>query len=175
MAEKSTAVQVAKAPTTLKPLTIENVFDRANEIFGAISKRAYEIFEGKGYSTGHELDDWFQAEKELLHPVHIDIKESDDALSIKAEVPGFSEKEIEINVEPRRLVITGKRETKKEEKKGKTIYSETCADQIMRAIDLPAEVQTEKVTANLKDGMVELTLPKVAKARTVPVETKAAA
>lgn len=78
-------------------------------------------------------------------------------------------------MEPRRLVISGMRETKKEEKKGKTVYSENCADQVMRVIELPAEVQAEKATATLKDGIVELNLPKVVKARTIPIESKAAA
>ena len=175
MAEKAMAVQVAKEPTTPKPVTFENVFDRANAIFEAISRRAYEIFEGNGYVPGHDLDDWFQAEKELLHPAHVDVKESEDALSIRAEVPGFNEKELAINVVPGRLVISGRRETKKEEKKGKTVYSETCANQIMRVIELPAEVQAEKATATLKDGIVELNLPRAAKARTIPIESKAAA
>jgi HSP20 family protein len=175
MAEKSTAVQIAKEPTTPKPLTFEKAFDRANAICEAISRRAYEIFEGNGYVPGHDLDDWFQAEKELLHPVHVELKESEDAISIKAEVPGFSEKELVINVEPRQLVISGRRETKKEEKKGETVYSETRADQIMRVIELPAEVQAETATATLKDGIVELSLPKVTKARTIPIESKVAA
>jgi HSP20 family protein len=175
MAGKSTAVQIAKEPTTPKPLTFEKAFDEANAIFEAISRRAYEIFEGNGYAPGHDLDQWFQAEKELLHPVHVELKESEDALSIKAEVPGFSEKELAIDLEPRRLVISGRRETNKEEKKGKTVYSETCADQVMRVIELPAEVQAEKATATLKDGIVELSVPKVAKARTIPIESKAAA
>ena len=174
MSEKSTAVQIAREPTTPKPLTLENAFDRANAIFEAISRRAYEIFEGSGYFPGHNLDHWFQAEKELLHPVQIDVQESEDGVSVKAEVPGFSEKELAINVEPRRVVISGRRESKKEEKKGKTIYSETRSDQVMRVIELPAEVQAEKATATLKDGIVELNLPKVVKARTIPIESKAA-
>ncbi len=175
MTEKSTAVQVAKEPTTLKPLTIENLFDRANAIFNTISRRAYEIFETKGHFLGHDLDHWFQAEAELLHPVHIDVTESGDALNVKAEVPGFHQKELEINVESRRLVISGKRETKREEKNGKTVYSETCSNQIMRIIDLPADVETEKVTATLKNGILELSLPKALKARSVRVEPKVAA
>lgn len=175
MAEKSTAVQIAKEPIAPKPVTFENAFVRANAIFEAISRRAYEIFEGNGYAPGHDLDHWFQAEKELLHPVHVELKDSGDVLSIKAELPGFNEKELAINVEPRRLVISGMRETKKEEKKGKTVYSETCADQVMRVIELPAEVQAEKAIATLKDGIVELNLPKVVKARTIPIESKAAA
>jgi HSP20 family protein len=175
MAEKGTAVQVAKEPTALKPPAPESFFDRANAIFNAISQRAYDTFESNGRSLGHDLDHWFQAETEFLHPVHIDVTESGDALNIKAEVPGFNEKELEINVEPRRLIIGGKREGKKEEKKGKTIYSETCSDQIMRVVDLSADVETGKVTAALKNGVLELNLPKAVKVHSVRVEAKAAA
>jgi len=175
MSEKGTAVQVAKQPTNVTPIAPENLFERANNILNAISRRAYEIFEGNGRAFGRDLDDWFQAERELLHPVHVHVTESGDALEVKAEVPGFSEKELEINVEPRRLVITGKRETKKEEKKGKTLYSESCANQIMRMIDLPADVEAEKATATLKNGVLVLNLPKSTKARSVRVEPKAAA
>jgi HSP20 family protein len=172
MTEKGTAVQVAKEPTALKPFA-PDFFERAQSIFEAISRRAYEIFEGHG-QFGHDLEDWFQAERELLHPVHVQLSEIGDTLEIKAEVPGFSEKELSINVEPTRLVITGKRETKKEETKGKMIYSETCADEIMRVVELPAEVETEKVTATLKSGILELSLPKAATTKSVRVEPKAA-
>jgi len=175
MAEKGAAVQIAKQPTSVTPIAPENLFERAEKMFDAISRRAYELFEGNGRMFGRELEDWFQAERELLHPVHVHVTESGDALEIKAEVPGFSEKELEINVEPRRLVISGKRESKKEEKKGKTVYSEACSDQIMRVIDLPAGVEAEKVTATLKNGVLQLNLPKSAKAHTVRIEPKAAA
>jgi HSP20 family protein len=175
MAEKATAVQLVKEPAEAKPTAVENVFDCMNHVFDAISRRAYEIFRSSGNSFGHELDDWFKAESEFLHPVHVHVVESGDALEVKAEVPGFNEKELQITAEPRRLLITGKRETKKKEKQARTLYSETCSDQIMRVIELPAEIETEKVTAVLKNGVLELTLPKAAKARTVRVEPKAAA
>ncbi|HTR48790.1 MAG TPA: Hsp20 family protein [Verrucomicrobiae bacterium] len=175
MAEKSAAVQLAKEPTSMKPAAVENWLDRANAVFDVISRRAYDLFASNGRVFGRELEDWLQAERELLHPVHIHVTESGDALEVKAEVPGFSEKELEINLEPRRLVISGKREEKKDEKKGKTVYSETCSNQILRVIDLPAEVEAEKVTAVLKNGVLSLTLPKSAKARSVRIEPKAAA
>jgi len=175
MAEKTAVpVQVGKEPTELKPFKAENLLERANAIFDAISHRAYEIFEGNGRMEGRELEDWFQAEGELLRPVHIQVNETEEGLEVKAEVPGFDEKELEINVEPQRLMISGKHETKTEEKKGKTVYSEICSNQILRAVDLPAEVETGKVTATLKNGMLKLHLPKVAQARSVKVEAKAA-
>ena len=167
------AVQPAKEPTALKPFA-SDFFERANSIFEQISRRAYEIFEGHGQAFGRDLEDWFQAERELLHPVHIQLSETGDALEVKAEVPGFNEKELSINVEPSRLVITGNRETKKEETKGQTIYSETCANEIMRVVELPTEVEVDKVTATLKNGILELTLPKTATAKSVRIEPKAA-
>jgi HSP20 family molecular chaperone IbpA len=54
------------------------------------------------------------------------------------------------------------------------IYKEQCSTQIYRAIDLPAEVDASKVTATLKNGVLELSMPKAAKAIKVQIEQKAA-
>lgn len=175
MPEAMTAVQTVREPTSIRAARPDNLFERANAMFEAISRRAYDIFDSNGQTLGHHLEDWFQAEKELLHPVHLDVSETGDAFEVKAEVPGFSEKELQVNVEARRLAISGKRESKKEEKKGKTICSETCSDQIMRVIDLPADVDADKVTATLKSGVLELRLPKAAQPRSIRIESKTAA
>jgi HSP20 family protein len=171
MAE-TTAVRRAEEP--IKPIKEISLFDQIEDTFRTLSRRAYEIFESDGRALGRDLEHWLRAERELLHPVLVNVTELDDAFEVKAEVPGFSEKELEINVEPRRLTITGKREIKKEEKKGRTLYAESCADQILRSVDLPVEVETEKVTATLKNGVLEFTLPKVAKAKTIHIHPKAA-
>jgi len=165
---------VRRAEEPMKPIKYGSVFDQIQDTFNALSRRAYQIFEGNGRAFGRDWEDWFQAERELLHPVHVSVEEFDDSFAVKAEVPGFSEKELEINLEPRRLTITGKREAKKEEKKGKTVYAERCCDEILRMVDLPAEVETDKVNATLKNGVLEFTLPKVAKAHTVRIHPKAA-
>ena len=162
----SVAVQRAEEkPVAITP--VENLMDRVNKMSQAITQRAYEIFEGNGRRFGHDLEDWFKAEMDMLHPVHVNIVEAEDSLEVKAEVPGFSEKEIEVSVEPRRLTITGKRETetRREEKKSKTVYSEFCSNQILRTVDLPASVDAEKTTATLKNGVLQLTMPKAAKAK----------
>lgn len=174
MAE-TTAVQRAEEKTTaIHPVKFENMAERVNKMFENVAKRAYEIFEGNGRNWGREIDDWFKAEMELLHPVHVNITESGDVLEVKAEVPGFNEKEIEVSVEPRRLTITGKRESSKEEKKGKTVYEESCSNQILRVVDLPMAVDADKVTATLKNGILQLTMPKAAKGKTIEIKTKAA-
>ena len=161
-------------PVTIKPVKREALSERLDKLFDSISKRAYEFFDSNGRTPGHDLDDWFKAEMELLHPVRLQIDDSGANLEVKAEVPGFNEKDIEISVEPRRLTITGKRESNKEKKEGKTIYSEGCCDQMLRVVDLPTAVETDKTTATLKNGVLELTMPKAAKAKAIEIKPKAA-
>ena len=172
--QAATAMQPAKAPVPVKQSATSDVFDQIQQTYDSIARRAFEIFNNNGRWLGNELEDWFRAESELLHPVHLEIAESDDNLTVRAEVPGFSAKELEINVEPRKLTIAGKHEAQEESKKGKTIYSERCAKEILRVVDLPAEVDSSKVSATLKDGILNIELPKAAHAKTVRIEPKTA-
>ncbi len=175
MRSQSAAImQPAKEAAPVNLLPSSNLADRIEDLFNSIARRAFEIFEGRGRADGHDLEDWFRAESELLHPVHVDITESDDVLTVRAEVPGFSAKELEVDMEPHRLTISGKRETSEERTSKKTIYTEQCSNQIFRAIDLPAEFDTSKVTTTLKDGVLELSMPKAAEAQKVQAKDKPA-
>jgi|SRR5690349_7452678 len=154
---------------TIIPLKVENLTDRATLVSQAIDQRAHNIFQ-KGqhrFAPEVELDEWSKAEAELLHPFHAYIVDAGERLEVKAEVPGFNEKEIDISVEARRVTITGKRQTNKEEMKGKTAYSECCWDQILRTIELPASVDTRRATATLQNGVLQLSMPKTARATTI--------
>jgi HSP20 family protein len=125
-----------------------------------ISRRAYELYEEDGRIDGHHLRHWLEAERELLHPVHMKLEDTDGEFVVLAELPGFAASDIEVSVEPRRVIITGKRETKEEEKQGDAVYVEQCSDEIFRTMDLPVEVNVLKVTATLKDGVLNVQLPK---------------
>jgi HSP20 family protein len=172
-AQSATAMQPAKESVLVRKSS-GDLLEQFDSIYDSIAKRAFELFEGNGRWLGHELGDWFRAEAELLHPVLLEMRESDGNFIVEAEVPGFTAKDLEINVEPRCLKIAGKRETKKEEKKGKAIRSEWSADQILRAVDLPADIDTSKVSASLKDGILTIDLPKAAHAKSVRIEPKTA-
>ena len=174
--EKSMATQTAQEPTQVKIVEQQTMLERFNKLSEQISRRAYEIFERNGNLFGHDLENWFKAESEILHPVHLHVTEKDDAITVHAEVPGFSAKDLEVSLEAGRLTISGKKETKEEQKKGKTIYQEQRSEQLMRVIDLRAEIDSAKAAATLKNGVLEITIPKVAKAAptTNRIEVKAA-
>jgi len=169
-----TAVQLTRTSAVAKQTEAENVFDRFQQAYDSIAKRAFEIFDNNGRWFGNDLSDWLQAESEIFHPVHLEIADTDEALTVRAEVPGFTAKELDIHVEGNRLTIAGKHESKEESTKGKTIYSERCANEILRSVELPSDVDGTKVNATLKDGVLNLELPKAPHAKSVRIEPKAA-
>jgi HSP20 family protein len=136
----------------------------------AISQRAFGLFQQRG-TDGLDLDDWFRAEAELLRPVPIELSESDDSYAIRAEVPGFEIKDLEIRAEPNSIYIHGKAEKTREEKKGKEVkYTEVSANELCRRIDLPGSIDPDKVSAKLMNGVLELNMPKAAPAKKVEVK-----
>jgi HSP20 family protein len=176
MAENAIGVQKVTTPspgrTSLKLVEPATLFERVKHLRESIARRAFELFEGRGAVLGCDSDDWFKAEKELLHPVHLEITETDDTLTVRAEVPGFEAKELEVSVEPRRITISGKKEATEEKKMAKTVYKEQCSSEILRVVDLPVEIEAAKATATLKDGLLELRMPKTAQAKGTVVEVK---
>jgi len=76
-------------------------------------------------------------------------------------------------VEANKLTIVGKHEAQEEKKKAKTVYSDRCANEILRVVYLPVEVDASKASATLKDGILTIELPKAARAKTVRIEPRA--
>jgi HSP20 family protein len=176
MGDTATAVQRTKnkEPVAVRTTTPEAFIDQMRQAFDAISRRAFEIFDGNGRLGGHDIEDWLKAENELFHPVHVDIADSGETITVQAEVPGFNETELRVTVEPARLTISGKREFGKEENKDKTVHSDICSNELFRLVELPAEVDVGNVTATLRDGMLQLTMPK-SKPQTVDIKAQLAA
>jgi len=174
MAEKGAATQTALAPISVGEVAPKDLIERFDQIYAEIANRAFSIFENDGRIFGRDLENWFKAEAELLHPVHVKVTEADGAVDIQAEVPGFEAKDLEVTLEPQRLIISGKRETKEEAAKGKTIYKEQCSNEILRAVPLPFEVDASKATATLKNGVLDIQAPKSPTATTAQVEVKTA-
>jgi HSP20 family molecular chaperone IbpA len=114
MTTQSAAVMHRMNGTELIKHSSEEIFNQFSQMHDVIARRAFEIFESHDGSPGHDLEDWLRAESELLHPVLLNVTESNGKYVVRAELPGFGGKDIEISVEPRCLAISGKRETKEE-------------------------------------------------------------
>ena len=89
-----------------------------------------------------------------------ELSETDDALLLKLEVPGMEAKDLDIQVMADKVAIAGERKSEtKFEDKGVT-RSEFRYGKFSRVIPLPSRIQNTNVTAEYKDGILNLTLPK---------------
>ena len=90
----------------------------------------------------------------------VELTEKDDALHLKLEVPGMEAKDLDIQVMADRVAISGERKSETSSKENGTTRSEFRYGKFQRVIPLPARIQNTNVTAEYKDGILNLTLPK---------------
>jgi HSP20 family protein len=103
----------------------------------------------------------------------VDIEEKDNEIVVKADIPGVSEKDLEVRLENNTLTLKGERKFEKEDKQKGYHRIERGYGSFVRSFALPAAVDADKVQAHYKDGVLTVTLPKTeaAKARKVKIST----
>lgn len=98
--------------------------------------------------------------------------DSGEALELRAELPGFSDKDINISIEQHSLTIRGER--KEDTPEGYSVHRQERGNiAFARTITLPSMVDPGKVEATLRNGVLELTLPKAAEAKPREISVKA--
>jgi HSP20 family protein len=150
-------------------------FELTPEISELIARRAYELFESRGFEHGQDREDRLHAQSEILVNGPVDIRETDTGFTIRADVPGFGEQDLQVRVAPRALCITGKRQEASDRNEGKAVSSERYANQIFCVFDLPYEIDPDRVDATLNNGALVVTLLKVATGREIPVQARVVA
>ena len=104
----------------------------------------------------------------------MDMKETEDAFTVKMTMPGIDVKDIDISVNDNVLTIKGetKEEAENEDEKAVYLVKEHHACSYFRSVRLPSEVVAEKAEAAYKNGILTLTLPKAeeVKPKSIPVE-----
>lgn len=101
-----------------------------------------------------------------------DLSETDEALQIRMDMPGLKAEEISIEVSGNTIRISGEHQEEKAEK-GKTYHRiERRSGSFARAMTLPTSVKEDKVSAECKDGVLTITLPKTEAAKTHRVTVK---
>src|SRR5215469_13204213 len=104
----------------------------------------------------------------------VDIFETEDALVLKADVPDLELKDIDVRVENQTLTLAGERKFESEHSANGYHRIERSYGQFQRSFSVPQTVDTEKVSAEYKNGVLTVKLPKkeAAKPRQVQVEVK---
>ena len=128
------------------------------------------------------MDDWFDGFfRGLDRPLSflgqrawpaIDVAEKEDAILVRAEVPGMKPEEIDISVYGNTLTISGEKKEAKEEQNDGFYHVESTYGSFHREVALPTDVDEKKIEAVCKDGVLSVTLPKAEKSKAVKVQVK---
>jgi HSP20 family protein len=102
----------------------------------------------------------------------LDLAEREDAVVVKAEVPGLKPDEIDISVQGNVLTISGEKKEEHKDEKDNYYHVERRHGYFRRDVTLPADVDSEKVEATCRDGVLTVTLPKSEQARPKRIAVK---
>lgn len=153
-------LDVKKVPTTEdRSLPVFAEFDRLAD---RIRMEAYNLFARRGAGEGRALDDWLEAERNLCWPA-AKLIERDGAFVLEVALAGFEPSEISLTATPREVMIKANHEHKREstdEESRKLRWSEFRSDEVFRRVELPGAVDVSGISANLKNGLLEIVAPK---------------
>lgn len=103
----------------------------------------------------------------------VDVSETKDAIVVNAEIPGMDAKDIQVTLQENVLTLMGEKRQEQEEKDERYHRTERTYGAFTRSMRLPATVESAKVNAAFKNGVLTVTLPKTAAAKSTPIPIKA--
>ena len=178
MAKKEVNVSAEKAPEKGAPpafyplSTLRDEFDRA---FGRMLSDWPRFGWLGDFDPFREMGLRTTAPAPALTP-RVDVSEDEKAYEIEAEIPGVDEKDLSVTVTDGRLTLRGEKKDEKEEKKKDYYMKERSYGAFERSFRLPDGVDTGKISAAFENGVLHVTLPKSAKAksneRKIAIKTK---
>jgi len=138
------------------------IFGEIAKRFEAIERRAFDLFEKRGYELGHDVEDWLKAEHELGCPA-AELSEKDGAYKMEIALPGFEAKEVEVTATGSEIVVHAATKQEKTGGKDNLLWTEFGSNDVYRRFELPNPIIADKVTANLENGLLHVTAPEIAK------------
>jgi HSP20 family protein len=163
MAEAATKLPTktdAKEPAAWQPLEslrheMERMFEDLRADFGGSPFRRSRL----------SLEPFFKREWGRGLSPAVDIVEKDKAYEVTAELPGMSEKDIEVKLAGGMLTIKGEKSEAKEEKTKDVHISERRYGSFRRSFAVPEDVDADKLQATVRNGVLTVTMPKSAEAQ----------
>lgn len=154
--------------------TTESIFNEIDKMRERVMHRAFEIFSSNGSLFGRDLDDWLQAEQQLVWKPAIELTEKDGAFRLELAAPGVDPKDIDIEITPEEVLIKAEVHHEHKEDKGQIHICEFAHGSLFRAVRLPKTINPEKVKAEFKNGMLMLNAAVAEEARARKVKIEAA-
>jgi HSP20 family molecular chaperone IbpA len=141
-------------PETQSAINILN--DEANTLIGRIRERAFELHEERGGGDGHALDNWCQAEGELLQFPQANLRERDGSFHLHMQVPGFHVTDLRVIALPEALIISAR----SRHRHSRNHLASVGEKRIFRRFDLSTPIDTHNVRATFENDLLKVTAHK---------------
>lgn len=130
-----------------------------------LHRRMDELF--NDFLEGFGLTRWpfTDSGERLTMAPSVDVSETDDEITVSADVPGMDEKDIEVTLDNDVLVLRGEKKREREEKKRNYHLVERAYGEFCRRIPLPSSIDPDKVKARFAKGVLTISIPKKPEAR----------
>lgn len=158
------AVAITKANDAGKK-TLPPVFEEIAKRIEAIPLWAFDLFEKRGRELGHDVEDWLNAERELVGSSTSELTEKDGVYELQVTLPGFESKDIEVTATSNKVIVHAAKEERKKIENGDVIRTEFGSNEVYRSFEVPNSVNVDKVTANLENGVLRINAPEIAAAK----------
>jgi len=100
----------------------------------------------------------------------VDVAETDKEVVVTAELPGLSEKDVEVSLTRGQLVLSGQKQSEREEKDKSYHLVERSYGSFQRVVELPAALEEDKAQASFKNGVLTVKVPKGAESRSRKIQ-----
>jgi HSP20 family protein len=138
--------------------------------FRELERRLEEAFsDGWRFPSRWEAPDWSRFSKLKYLTPRVDIVDRDDDILVRADVPGVKKENLDVTLTDNTITIRGSTSEVKKEEKGDYFRSETLKGSFSRTMYLPSDVDGSKAESAIKDGVLEVIVPKLGKARRIKV------
>jgi HSP20 family protein len=137
----------------------ESLWDQLEKMQERITRRAFDIFRSNGSNSGRDLDDWLSAERELIWRPDVELKERDNQFELRATVAGIDPKDIRVEVAGDVVLIKAETQSEKKEEKGELHITEIQTGSLFRSIRLPKRIEAAAVKADVKNGLLTISVP----------------
>lgn len=127
---------------------------RRNDPFFNLRGELDRLFDGLSVPSGAETGN------AAMWSPSVDIREDENAYVVEAELPGTSREDIHVELENNTLTLKGERKFEKKQDEENYHFIERSYGSFFRSFSLPKNVDAEKISAEYKDGMLFVTLPK---------------
>lgn len=135
------------------------IFEAVQSLLSEIERRAFGMFQRRGGADGWDLDDWFQAERQLLPEA--ELIEREQEFRLRVALPGYEPKDIQVVLLPDSILVQAKAARPIEGEEARVRFSE-FKEEASRRFELPHAIDVDKVVAKLDKGILHVTAAKAA-------------